>query len=405
MPEPTAALQAMVGKPATDLPVLPNRPAVALRAMAGKRVVLVHDWLTGMRGGEKVLESICRLFPAAELCTLVHARGSVSPLIEARRIRTSPLQRLPGATRRYREMLPLFPAVIELFDLDDADLVISTSHCAAKSVVRTGRARHLCYCHSPMRYAWDQFDAYFGPERLGRAGNALARLALAPIARWDRSTAHRVDRYLANSHYVAGRIARYYNRQATVLHPPVDTEFFTPNGAGPHADHTTAPFLVVSALVPYKRLDVAVDAATRLGVPLDVVGTGPDLARLRTRAGSGVNFLGSVDGEALRTHYRRARALLMPAEEDFGIAPVEAMACGRPVIAFGRGGALETVVPGVTGVLTGAQSADAFADAMDSFDRDAWDSVEIRRHAETFSKARFETGFADAVKALVAEPA
>ena len=166
-----------------------------------------------------------RLFPPPSLCTLVYERGSVSPLIESRRIRTSPLQRLPGATRRYREMLPLFPAAIELFDLDDADLVISTSHCAAKSVVRTGRARHLCYCHSPMRYAWDQFDAYFGRERLGRAGNLLARLALAPIARWDRSTAHRVDRYLANSHYVAGRIARYYNREATVLHPPVDTSF------------------------------------------------------------------------------------------------------------------------------------------------------------------------------------
>ena len=394
MSEPTAALRAMVGKAATDLPVLPNR-----------RVVLVHDWLTGMRGGEKVLESICGLFPDADLCTLVHERGSVSPLIESRRIRTSPLQRLPGATRRYREMLPLFPAAIELFDLDDADLVISTSHCAAKSVVRTGRARHLCYCHSPMRYAWDQFDAYFGRERLGRAGNALARLALAPIARWDRSTAHRVDRYLANSHYVAGRIARYYNREATVLHPPVDTEFFTPNGDDPRGEETSSPFLVVSALVPYKRLDVAVDAATRLRVPLDVVGTGPDLARLRARAGSSVNFLGSVDGDTLRALYRRARALVMPAEEDFGISPVEAMACGRPVIAFGRGGALETIVPDVTGVLTSAQSADAFAEAMGSFDEHAWDPIRIRRHAEAFSKAKFETGFSNAVNSLLAEPA
>jgi hypothetical protein len=150
-------------------------------AWAGRRVVLVHDWLTGMRGGEKVLEAVCRLFPSADLCTLVHARGSVSQLIESRRIRTSPLQWFPQSTRRYREMLPLFPAAIELFDLDDADLVISTSHCAAKSVVRTGRARHLCYCHSPMRYAWDQFNAYFGPERVGRAGNVLARLALPPL--------------------------------------------------------------------------------------------------------------------------------------------------------------------------------------------------------------------------------
>jgi glycosyltransferase involved in cell wall biosynthesis len=372
----------------------------APQAWAGRRVVLVHDWLTGMRGGEKVLEAVCRLFPSADLCTLVHARGSVSQLIESRRIRTSPLQWFPQSTRRYREMLPLFPAAIELFDLDDADLVISTSHCAAKSVVRTGRARHLCYCHSPMRYAWDQFNAYFGPERVGRAGNVLARLALAPLARWDRSTAHRVDRYLANSLHVAGRIARYYNREATVLHPPVDTEFFTPAAAAP-----SSRFLVVSALVPYKRIDVAVDAATRLGVPLDVVGTGPDLAHLRTRAGSEVRFLGSVEGDALRALYQRARALVLPAEEDFGIAPVEAMACGRPVIAFGRGGVVETVIPGVTGTLTNAQSVDSFVEAMRSFDDSAYDSLVLRRHAESFSTARFEKGFADAVTSLLAEPA
>lgn len=364
------------------------------------RVVLVHDWLTGMRGGEKVLESICRLFPAADLYTLVHKRGSVSPLIESRRIRTSVLQILPAATERYREMLPLFPTVIELFDLDDADLVISTSHCAAKSVVRTGRAKHLCYCHSPMRYAWDQFDAYFGPERLGSAGSALARMAIAPIARWDRLTAHRVDRYLANSSYVAGRIARYYNREATVLHPPVDTDFFTPDLAPP-----SSHFLVVSALVPYKRIDVAIDAASGLGVPLDIVGTGPDLARLKSRASGQITFHGSVEGEALRTLYRRARALVLPAEEDFGIAPVEAMACGRPVVAFGRGGVLETVVPGLTGVLAGTQTADAFADAMASIDGMSFDAAAIRAHAEKFSREAFEEGFAAAVSSLVAEAA
>ena len=365
-----------------------------------ERVVLVHDWLTGMRGGEKVLESICRLFPDAELCTLVHARGSVSHLIESRRIRTSVLQWLPGSTGRYREMLPLFPAVIELFDLDDADLVISTSHCAAKAVVRTGRARHLCYCHSPMRYAWDQFDAYFGPERVGRVRSRLARLALAPIARWDRSTAHRVDRFLANSHYVAGRIARYYNREATVLHPPVNTEFFTPDDHPPGSN-----FLVVSALVPYKRIDLAIDAATRLGVPLDVVGIGPDLARLRARAGENVTFLGSLNSDELRTLYRRTQALVLPAEEDFGIAPIEAMACGRPVIAFGRGGALETVIPGVTGTLVADQSVDAFADAMAACDPAKYDTGVIRRHAESFSTARFEAGFASAVDSLLAVPA
>ncbi|HXT69895.1 MAG TPA: glycosyltransferase [Vicinamibacterales bacterium] len=377
------------------MPEAPSRPL----SVPG-RVVLVHDWLTGMRGGEKVLEAICRLFPSSDLYTLFHKRGSVSPLIEARRIHTSPLQWLPGSTRRYREMLPLFPAAIELFDLDDADLVISTSHCAAKAVVRTGRARHLCYCFSPMRYAWDQFDAYFGRARVGGLGNALARLAIAPIARWDRATAHRVDRFLADSGYVAARIARYYNREATVLHPPVDTGFFTPDGSPPESY-----FLVVSALVPYKRIDLAVDAATRLGVPLKVVGTGPDLARLRARAGGTVTFHGGVGNEELLRLYRGARALILPAEEDFGIAPVEAMACGRPAIAFGRGGAVETVIPGVTGALTAEQSVDAFADAMASSSAAAYDSAAIRRHAESFSTARFESGFVAAVTSLLAEPA
>lgn len=358
------------------------------------KVVLVHDWLTGMRGGEKVLESICRIFPGADLCTLVHARGSVSALIENRRIRTSILQWLPRATGRYRELLPLFPTAIELFDLDDADLVISTSHCAAKAVVRTGRARHLCYCHSPMRYAWDQFDAYFGRDRLGWAGHALARVVMAPIARWDRDTAHRVDRFLANSRYVADRIRRYYNREATVLHPPVDTAFFTPDGSAP-SDF----FLVVSALVPYKRLDLAVDAATAAGLPLRIVGSGPDRARLQRRAGPAIEFLGAVEGDALRALYRSARALVLPAEEDFGIAPVEAMACGRGVIAYGRGGATETIAPGVTGVLVGEQSVQAFAQAMATYDPAMFDPAVIRTHAERFSTAAFDRDF----RAIVTE--
>jgi glycosyltransferase involved in cell wall biosynthesis len=360
--------------------------------------VLVHDWLTGMRGGEKVLESICRLFPHADLLTLVHDRGSVSRLIESRRIRTSLVQHLPRATRWYRHYLPVFPLAIEQFDLDDVDLVISTSHCAAKAVVRTGRARHLCYCHSPMRYAWDQFDAYFGPERLGGPVSALARPVLAGLARWDRDTAHRVDRYLANSRHVAGRIARYYSREATVLHPPVDTAFFTPGDAAP-----ASYFLVVSALVPYKRLEVVVDAATRLGVPLKLVGAGPDEARLRARAGAAVEFLGAVEGPALRDLYRRARAVLLPGEEDFGIVPVEAMACGRPVMALGRGGATETVVPGVTGVLVDAATADAFASALQTFDAGAFDPRVIRAHAEQFGTARFEAAFGVAVAQVLAD--
>lgn len=361
------------------------------------RVVLVHDWLTGMRGGEKVLESFCRLFPLADLLTLVHVPGSVSRTIEARRIRTSWVQHLPRPARFYRHYLPAFPAAIEGFDLDDVDVVVSTSHCAAKSVVPTGRAVHICYCHSPMRYAWDQFDAYFGRERIGVVGHALARPVLAWLARWDRSTAGRVDHFVANSRFVAGRIARYYNRQASVLYPPVDVDFFTPAAEAPD-DY----FLVVSALVPYKRIDVAIGAAERLGVRLKIVGGGPDLARLKAVAGPSVEFTGPLDAESLRDAYRRARALVLPAEEDFGIAPVESMACGRPVVALGRGGATETVEHGVTGFLVDTATPEAFADAMARVLPGTFDEAVLVERASAFGIARFEAAFARLVTETVA---
>lgn len=353
--------------------------------MSDPRVVLVHDWLTGMRGGEKVLESLCRIFPNADLVTLVHAKGSVSPLIESRRIRTSFVQMLPRPAKLYRHYLPLFPAAVEMFDLDDVDLVVSTSHCAAKAVVPTGRARHVCYCHSPMRYAWDQFPAYFGPDRVGRLGSAVLRPVLAWLARWDRATAHRVDRFLANSQYVAGRIARYYNRPATVVYPPVDTEFFIPGGGPPQPY-----FLVVSALVPYKRIEIAIRAATSRSVPLKVVGSGPDLGRLQAEAGPSVEFLGQVDDAALREAYRHARALVLPGEEDFGIVPVEAMACGCPVIALARGGARETVVHGETGLLVDDPRAEGFAEAMAQVGTRSFDRMRVRAQAERFGTARFD---------------
>jgi glycosyltransferase involved in cell wall biosynthesis len=364
--------------------------------LAGRRVALVHDWLTGMRGGERVLESLCRMLPDADLFTLVHVPGSVSKTIESRRPRTSIVQRLPAAGRWYRQYLPLFPAAIELFDLDRYDLVISTSHCAAKAVVPSGRAVHVCYCFSPMRYAWDQFDAYFGPERVGPTRSAFYRRMMSWIARWDRATAPRVTRFLADSQYVAGRIARYYNRQALVLYPPVDTAFFTPDGtkAEPH-------FLVVSALVPYKRIDLAIAAAEQLGVSLKIVGGGPDEARLRAMAGPTVEFLGTLDDQALRREYRRARATILPAEEDFGIVPVEALACGRPVVAFARGGACETVTPGATGVLVDEATPEAFADGLREVSARTWNPAHLRADAERFSVDRFET----AMRATLADAA
>jgi glycosyltransferase involved in cell wall biosynthesis len=359
------------------------------------KIALVHDWLTGMRGGEKALEVLCERFPEAELFTLVHLRGSVSPTIERLPVHTSFVQRLPFVKRYYRHYLPLFPTAIEQFPFDRFDLVVSVSHCCAKSIVRPGRARHLCYCLTPMRYAWDQFDAYFGPDRLGQLGSRVMRPVMARLARWDRDTAGRADRYVAISHYVAGRIRRYYNREATVVYPPVDTEYFHPDAVSPERF-----VLVVSALVPYKRIDVAIEACRLAGVPLMIAGDGPERARLERAAGPGVQFLGRRSNQEIRDLYRRAAVTLLPGEEDFGIVPLEAQACGRPVVALARGGTAETVVAGETGMLVSEATPRAFADAItDALDR-RFDSAAIRAHAERFSRTRF----GDEMSALIAEP-
>lgn len=367
-------------------------------ARRATRVAIVHDWLTGMRGGEKVLEAICELYPGAPIFTLLHVPGQVSPPIERHRIRTSFVQAIPGASGLYRQLLPLFPLAVELFDLDDYDLVISSSHCAAKSVIRSGRAVHVCYCHSPMRYAWDQFDAYFGPDQVGRLRSRMLRPVMAALARWDAATAGRVDRFLANSQYVAGRIQRYYNRRSIVVHPPVDTAFYSPNEAD-HRD-TDLSFLVVSALVPYKRLDVAIEACRLLGARLTVVGRGPELSRLQ-QLGGDVAFVGWRTDEEIRQLYRRSTAVLLPGVEDFGIVPVEAQACGIPVVALASGGAAETIIDGVTGVLVADPSVRAFAEGMQTVAGWRLDPAPIRANAERFSRDRFMTEFENAVEDAV----
>jgi glycosyltransferase involved in cell wall biosynthesis len=324
------------------------------------------------------------MFPAADLFTLVRVPGATDPIIEGRRVRTSPIQRLPLPGRLYRHYLPLFPAAIEQFDLDDYDLVLSTSHCAAKSVVVPGHTRHVCYCLTPMRYAWDQFDAYFGRERVGPTTHRLMRPVMAAMARWDRATEARVHRYLAISQYVARRIALYYNRQSSIVYPPVETTFYTPDSA------STRPngLLVVSALVPYKRVDLAINAARLAKIPLTVVGDGPESDALRALGGDGVEFRGWCTNEEIRDLYRASIATILPGEEDFGIVPLESQACGRPVVALGRGGACETVIDGETGVLV-EPGVEALAEGLKRVATTTWDPVRIRRHAETFSRARF----------------
>jgi glycosyltransferase involved in cell wall biosynthesis len=355
-----------------------------------------------MRGGEKVLEMLCQAYPTADLLTLFHEPGSVSAAIEGLHPRTSVLQSIPGVRRFYRYCLPLFPAAIEQFDLDPYDLVISTSHCAAKAVVKTGRARHLCYCFTPMRYAWDQFDAYFGEARVGRLKSRLLRRVMTSLARWDAATAGRVDQYVAISHHVATRIRRYYNRDAVVIYPPVDTDFFCPasNGQTTVSDNF---LLIVSALVPYKRIDVAIEASRLSGRPLRIIGDGPErdkLTSLAAASGSDVQLLGALSDEEVREHYRTAAAVLLPGEEDFGIVPVEAQACGRPVIALARGGALETIVDNVTGVLVREDTPEAFARGIRQAAEIAFDSDVIRQHALKFDRAVFATSIQSTIENL-----
>jgi len=360
-----------------------------------------------MRGGEKALEVFCEIFPDADLFTLVYLPGTTSPLIERRTVKRSAIQWLPFAGKLYRQYLPLFPIAVEQFDLDPYDLVISTSHCAAKSVVVTGRARHLCYCLTPMRYAWDQFDAYFGPERVGKAGSAVLRPILASLARWDRATEGRVHRYLAISQYVARRIALYYNRESTLVYPPVDTEFYTPDPAGsaPAASPTKPRFLVVSALVPYKRVDLAMMAARHAGVGLTVIGNGPERANLERLTGDGIELKGWMSNDEILEQYRSCVAAILPGEEDFGIVPVEAQACGRPVVALGRGGALDTVIDGETGVLFADTTVESLAASLTRAASIQWDAAKIRRHAERFSRARFVSEIQHIVDDTLSAPA
>ena len=362
----------------------------------GPRAALVHDWLTGMRGGEKVLEALAELLPEAPIYTLFHFPGSLSAALEERSIRTSSLQHAPGLRRHYRRFLPLFPAAIEEHDMGGFDLVVSSSHCVAKGVLPAPGARHLCYCHTPMRYAWDQEHAYF-PRRTGVVAR-LRSLVLSRLRLWDVASAGRVDRYVANSRFVAGRIRRYYGREAVVVAPPVETGFYTP-GESPGEEYC----LVVTALAPYKRIELAIAACGRLGKELRIVGTGPEEDRLRRLAGPGVRFLGRVDDDRLRDLYRGAACFLQPGVEDFGISSVEALACGCPVVALGRGGIRDIVDDGRHGALYYEEGdAEALASAILRLEAAPPETDLLRRRAEGFSARLFRQRMAAQIEDLAA---
>ena len=364
-----------------------------MNALPTSRTALVHDWLTGMRGGEKVLESIAGLFPGAPIYTLFHFPGTVSPSLERHPIQTSFLQAYPGARSHYRRYLPLFPAAIEDFDFGGYDLLISTSHCVAKGARPSPGAFHVCYCHTPMRYAWDQERTYF-PQRRGLMAR-LRNLVLTRLRLWDVVTAGRVDLFLANSSFVAQRIRRYYGRSAEVVPPPVDTEFFMP-GNGADGEYA----LVVSALAPYKRLEIAVAACQRLGLELRIVGTGPEHERLSRLAGPTTKLLGQLPSPDLRAQLRGALCFLQPGVEDFGISSVEALASGCPVVALGRGGVLDIVQDGEHGILYEGEGDDqALAAAIDKCRKIGFNELNLKRRAEQFSVASFEARFRSVLEA------
>jgi glycosyltransferase involved in cell wall biosynthesis len=359
--------------------------------MYAGRVALVHDWLTGMRGGEKCLAAACRRWPGVPLYTLIYNRGSVSEEIEACDVRPSVLNRLPGAARYYRYLLPLIPLAAG-WKIADADLVLSFSHCAAKSAQPPPGVPHVSYCFTPMRYAWHMRDQYFRHGLKAR----VVDLLLSRLRDWDRRTADRVTHFVAISKTVQARIRECYGRDSVVVYPPVDTAFYTPAPV-PREDF----YLVVSAFAPYKRFDLAVEACTKIGRPLQVIGTGQEAAKLKALAGPTVRFLGWQSDDVIRDHYRRAKALLFPGEEDFGIVPVEAQACGCPVIAYGQGGATETVTPR-SGVFFGEQTVESLTDGLERFEADAdtFDPKAARKAALPFRPERYEAelfGFVDEV--------
>ena len=344
------------------------------------RAAIVHYWLLNRRGGEKVLEALCRILPDADIFTLFCDPDWLTPEVRRHKITTSCLNPL---RRCYRELLALMPMALESFDLRPYDLVVSSESGPAKGVVTRAHTRHICYCHTPMRYLWDLYPAY----RNEWTKSSIKRFLMTPLSHylrlWDFASAARVDHFVANSRNVQQRIRKCYRRESEVLHPPVDVENFYWK---PSADY----FLVVSELVPYKRIDQAVRVCSVQGRKLIVAGDGPEYRRLRRIARSNVEFTGRIPDSDLRELYARSRALLLPGEEDFGLTPVESLASGKPVIALGRGGALETVPP-LGGVFYGDPAETALAEAFDVFEKLEPEirPNELQAHAARFSESEF----------------
>lgn len=364
------------------------------------KVALVHDWLTGMRGGERCLEQLCHLFPEADIYTLFHFKNTVSSEIETHSIKTSFLQHFPFGRKHYRNYLPLFPMAVEAFNLEEYDLIISTSHCVAKGIIPNPEAVHLTYCFTPMRYIWDRRFDYFGGA--GKIKKIIITPVLHYLRMWDVTTVNRVSQFIAISEYVRKRIQSFYNRESEVIYPPVDCSRFK------SSEFVDDFYLLVSAFAPYKRMDQAILAFNQLGRRLLVVGSGQEEKRLKTLSGKNIEFLGWVSEEKLRELYAKCRALIFPGVEDFGMVPVEVQASGRPVIAYGRGGVLESVVafkdkdhPG-TGIFFNEQTPTAIIEAVKTFEvvEEYFSVDELRKNALRFDTSRFVKGFSELIKGI-----
>ncbi|MFH1283562.1 MAG: glycosyltransferase [bacterium] len=353
------------------------------------KVAIVHDWLTGMRGGEKCLEVFCELFPHADLFTLLYLPDKVSEIIRKMNVKTSLLQKLPLAEKYYRYYLPVMPVIIERFYLKDYDLILSSSHCVAKGVRINPGVKHICYCYTPMRYIWDLYGEYFGKSF--SVSNAVMKMFLKYLRKWDINSSKSVDQFLSISINIQERIKRVYNRDSKVIYPPVDVnQFYYMEDEGAQ-DY----YLFVGAFASYKRVDIVIDAFNKIDKKLIIIGDGQKFDEMRKKASGNINFLGWVNNEELRSYYSKAKALIFAANEDFGIVPLEAMACGTPVIAFGKGGALETVIENKTGVFFNDQTTASLLEAIERFEKLKFDKCNLRKQAVLFSRDNFKAKILD----------
>ena len=348
------------------------------------KVALVHDYLNQMGGAERVVMAFHEIFPDAPIYTSIYDPQRVDPAFQKMDIRTSFMQKFPLVTKHHQPYLPFYPFAMESLNLRSYDLVLSSSSAFAKGVITRPETMHICYCHTPMRWCWN-YDEYVEREQLGKIARSVLPFFITGLRTWDQTSSMRVDHFIANSPVVAERIHKYYRRDAVIIPPPVDASRFT-------FDPTTQPedyFLIVSRLIPYKRIDLAIEACNKLHLPLVIVGSGRDLERLKKTAGPTIRFLGRLSDEEVLYYYAHCRAFLFPGEEDFGITPLEAQASGRPVIAYSAGGALASVIDGVTGAFFNEQTVESLASVLEAFEEHRFDPQTIRNHALEFDMPRF----------------